>query len=126
MPAFLPLYQEVFQRIRASTDRRAVPRAAVRRLALLVTGVIAARSCRLRQVAAHLDALAVTEASRPEHSERRLRRTLQDRHLESATGYLPVLHEVLDGEAVQQGRRPVVLAVATAAKKTGSTSCASA
>ena len=111
MPAFLPLYQEVFQRIRASTDRRAVPRAAVRRLALLVTGVIAARSCRLRQVAAHLDALAVTEATRPEHVERRLRRTLNDRHLEPATCYLPVLHEVLDWEAVRQGGRRVVLAV---------------
>src|SRR3712207_1559039 len=95
MSAPLPLYQVIHQRISAALPR-CVPRASITRLALLVTGLLSAKSAVLAQIAAELDALALTRATTPESIARRLRRTLNDPHLDQRTCFAPVLHQVLD------------------------------
>jgi hypothetical protein len=109
MPASPPLYQELCRRIRAVTERRAMPEASVERLALLTTGLVLAGSCVLRRVAAALDAHGLTAASRPESIERRLRRTLNDPHLTVAS-YEAALRATIDWSSVRRGGR-LVLAI---------------
>lgn len=111
MPAQVGLFQEVFQQIQRVVDRREVPRASAKRLALLVTGVIAARSSVLARVAAEVAALGLTEARQVESVERRLRRTLNDEHLTATRCYQTALREVLDWPAMLSGGGRVVLAV---------------
>ena len=62
MSAPLPLYQVIHQRIAAALPH-AIPAASITRLALLVTGILAAKSAVLAQIAAELDALALTRAT---------------------------------------------------------------
>jgi hypothetical protein len=84
--------------------------ASVERLALLVTGILAARSCILAQVATELLALELTAASCVESIERRLRRTLSAPGLD-ATGYQALLPSLLDWVALlrQTGRILLIL-----------------
>src|SRR5688572_20749008 len=74
MAAPCPVFQEVFQRIRALAAPQPLPTAAVRRLALLTTGILAAQSSVLARIAAELDALHLTRATQPESIARGLRR----------------------------------------------------
>jgi hypothetical protein len=110
MSAPLPVYQTLLQRISAAVPAT-VRRSAVTRLALLVTGILAAKSTVVAQLAAELDALELTAATTPESIERRLRRTLNDPHLTPSTCYLPVLQHVLDWDQLLHGSRQVVLSV---------------
>src|SRR5918912_1156860 len=89
------LYQTILDRITAALPA-SVRRSAVTRLALLVTGILAAKSTVLAQIAAELDNLDLTDATCPESIERRLRRTLNDPYLTPITCYAPVLRQVLD------------------------------
>ncbi|MDP9373109.1 MAG: transposase, partial [Chloroflexota bacterium] len=116
MPAQVPLYQEVEEQIKRITAARRLRVTAVRRLALLVTGVIAAKSGVISQVAAELLALGLTKATEAESVARRLRRTLGDARLEQRTCYAPVLGQVLDWGAILQGGRRVVLALDESSK----------
>jgi Transposase DDE domain len=115
MSAQRPCYQVIHQRITAALPR-AIPAASITRLALLVTGILAAKSAVLAQIAAELDALALTRATTPDSIGRRLRRTLQDGHLDQATCYTPVLRHVLDWDEVLRGQRRVVLIVDESSK----------
>jgi Transposase DDE domain len=115
MSAQLPVYQVLHQRITAAVSS-AVPRASVTRLALLVLGMLAAKSAVLAQIAAELDALALTRAATPDSIARRLRRTLNDAHLDQSTCYAPVLRQVLDWDQVLRGQRRVVLSVDESSK----------
>ena len=110
MSARLPLYQTILQRI-AATVPASLRRSAVTRLALLTTGILAAKSTVLAQVAAELHALELTDAASPEHVERGLRRTLNDPLLQPHTCYQPVLGQVLDWAQLLRGSRQVVLSV---------------
>jgi hypothetical protein len=110
VPALVPLYHEVRDRIGALLDPRAVPDAAATRLALLVTGVLAAESCVIQRVARELDQWALTAAT-PESIARRLRRALNDPHLAAAACYAPALAAVLDWPAVLAGEGRAVLVV---------------
>jgi hypothetical protein len=110
MSAPHPVYQTLLQRISAAVPAT-VRRSAVTRLALLVTGILAAKSTVLAQVAAELDALDLTAATTPESIERRLRRTLNDPHLAPHTCYVPVLRHVLDWDQLLHGSRQIVLSV---------------
>lgn len=107
MPASVPLLQDVYQQIRLLTGPAGLPRPSARRLALLVVGVVAARSCVLRRAAAELEALGATAATAAEHVERRLRRALADRRL-SADGYLAAVRAAVDWEAAARGGGPVL------------------
>ena len=111
MSAPLPLYQGITQRLTAARAAR-IPDSAIVRLALLVTGVLAAKSALLAHIAADLDARARTRATTPARIARRLRRTLTAPQLEQATCYAPVLHQVIDWDEVLRGRRRVVISLA--------------
>lgn len=115
MSAQLPLYQVIHQRICAALPR-CVPHSSITRLALLVTGMLAAKSAVLAQIAAELDALALTRATTPESIARRLRRTLNDPRLDQATCYTPVLRQVIDWAQVLRGHRHLVLIVDESSK----------
>ena len=111
MPAPETLYHAICQhldRYWATTGRS---RPALRRLSLLILGLIAAKSCVLAQMAAELLVLEVTDATQPESIERRLRRALSDPRLSAPAGYHTELQAVLDWPAVLQGSRRVVLAL---------------
>jgi hypothetical protein len=110
-----PFYQVIHQRVAAALPR-AIPRASLTRLVLLITGILAATSTVIAQVAAELDALARTRATRADSIARRLRRTLNDPHLDHATCYAPVRHQVLDWDDVLRGQRRVVLIVDESSK----------
>ncbi len=117
MPAQVALYQEVEQQMTTITAAADLRITSVRRLALLVTGIIAAKSCVLAQVAAELAALHLTEARWAESIARRLRRTRNDPALTAATCYEPVLPRVIDWPAVLRGSRRVVLIVDESSKE---------
>ncbi len=117
MPAQVALYQAVEQQMTTITAEAGVRSTSVRRLALLVTGIIAAKSCVLAQVAAELETLKLTQATWAESIARRLRRTLNDPALTAATCYEPVLPRVIDWPAVLRGSRRVVLIVDESSKE---------
>ena len=115
MSAHLPLYQVIHQRISAAVPPRSRARP-ITRLALLVTGLLAAKSAVIAQVACELDALALTRATCADSIARRLRRTLNDPQLDQRTCYAPVLRHVLDWDQVLRGQRRVVLIVDESSK----------
>jgi hypothetical protein len=67
----------------------------ITRLALLITGIMAARSCVLAQVALELQALGLARATQAESTERRLRRALNDEGL-GRRAYQLLLRQVID------------------------------
>ena len=77
------------------------------RLALLVTGLIAAQSAVLAQIARHLFALDLTAARETASIARRLRRTLNDAALTSAC-HLPAVRAALPPCLT---RRPLLVAL---------------
>jgi hypothetical protein len=77
MAAPCPLYHTITQQITAATVRAPLPRPSLRRLALLVTGLVAAQSTVLARIAVELFALHLTAAT-AESIGRRLRRILSD------------------------------------------------
>jgi hypothetical protein len=110
MPARVPLYQEVEAEIKRVTAAAGLRATAARRLALLVAGILAARSAVIAQVAAELFALGVTGAGCAESVARRLRRALADARLEPTTCYAPVLATAIDWGAARGAGGFVVLA----------------
>lgn len=111
MPATTSLYQAVLQQIKLATAPHGVRQTSVVRLALLVCGILAAQSCVLQQVADHLEGLGLTGARQSDSIGRRLRRTLNDRRLEAATCYTPVVRAVLGASLLASHVREVVLLV---------------
>ncbi len=116
MSARIPLYQTVLQRLSQTVAPHVVPQASVVRLALLVTGLLAAKTAVIAQIAAELLELRVTAATQSDSIARRLRRTLADAHLTAGTCYVPVLHHVLDWDTLLSGSRRVVLIVDESSK----------
>ena len=116
MPTQESLYHAVYTRIEATTRRGKLRRTAVRRLALLVTGVIAAQSSVLAQAAAGLDALGLTRAAGPASIARGLRRTLSDARLRPETCYAPALDAVLAWGELRRAGQPAVLIVDESSK----------
>lgn len=107
----VPLYQEVFQQMVELTRKEKLRRTAVQRLALLVTGITAARSCALSRVAAELLELDLTRANQEESIQRRLRRRLTDQRLTAARCYERFLAEVIDWESLRAQKQPALLIV---------------
>src|SRR5438105_3016252 len=111
MPAPGELYHAVCERLERCWPTAGRSRPALRRLGLLITGLIAARSCVLAQIAAELWALDLTGATAVSSIERRLRRTLSDERLTPPTCYQAELASLLDWPRLLQGSRRVVLAL---------------
>jgi hypothetical protein len=104
------LYQALLTKLTDLCAGRGVRLTSLRRLALLVTGIIDARSCVVAQVAHCLLAQGLTGASSAESIARRLRRTLADRCLGAAECYAPLLAQVVDWPALAGPGRQVVIA----------------
>lgn len=111
MPATVSLYQEVYNQIKTMTAASGVRQTSVVRLALLVCGMLAARSCVLQRVADELDVLGLTAAHRASSIGRRLRRTLNDPLLTATTCYTPVVRSVVGASLLESRVREVVLIV---------------
>src|SRR5580700_8691606 len=91
MPTQVPLFQELVRQMVLLTQATKLRRTAVRRLALLVTGIVAARSNSLGKIAQEVLDLQLTGATQVESVERRLRRTLADTRLTAERCYEPVV-----------------------------------
>jgi hypothetical protein len=117
MSAHNPLYQTVLQRLSRTIPSSAhVPHSSLIRLSLLVTGMLAAHSAVLSQIAAALDALHLTHATLVDSITRRLRRALDDPHLTPQTCYAPALQHVLDWDHLLRGQRHLMLIVDESSK----------
>lgn len=83
---------------------------AVRRMALLISGLVAAKSSVVSQMAAALWIQGVSGAQVASIA-RRLRRTLHDARLTSVTWYRPAVQQVVDWGGLQQRGKPAILAL---------------
>ena len=117
MPASVPLYHEIRAQLARHCPEPDLPPASAERLALLVTGLIAAQSCVLAKVAAELDALALTAAIWAESIERRLRRTLGDARLTAERCYAPLLATTIDWRQARDRQGRIVLIVDESSKR---------
>lgn len=111
MSAQNSLYQSVLTRICATSSALGVPNYSITRLALLVSGIMAARSTVLARVAQEIDALGLTDATSAHSVERRLRRTLNDPNLTPQRCYAPLLSTILDWPQLLRGKGKVLIAI---------------
>src|SRR5215218_3571490 len=113
MPASCPLYHTVRERVACCAPQ--VPDASRERLALVVTGIVAAGSCVQARVATELAALGVTATARADSIGRRLRRTLNDPHLTADGCYHGLVAGLLSGAADPD--QPLVLVLDESSKR---------
>jgi Transposase DDE domain len=111
MPADHPLYQAIVEQLQLTIGGGGVRATTIPRLALLVLGLVAGRSCVLSQMAVEVWALRVTRARSVEAVGRRLRRALNDRWLTASTCYAPVLQQVLPWDRVLSRGQTIFLAL---------------
>jgi hypothetical protein len=109
------LYHEVRAHVLTHLAPTAVPAASAERLTLLVVGILAAQSAVLARIARELRQLALTAAV-AESIGRRLRRTLNDPHLDPVTCYHPVVAQVVEWPAPHAAAQEVVLIVDESSK----------
>src|SRR5262249_7183400 len=107
MPATPGLFQQVLGQINTITHQAGVRITSVRRLALLVTGLLTAQQAVLARMAAELLSLKLTDASERGYLERRLRRALSDPRLDPRTCYQPVVPVVIDWAQFRASGCPV-------------------
>jgi hypothetical protein len=115
MAAPCPLYHTITQQIAAVTAPFRLPAPSRHRLALLVTGLVAARSTVLARIAVELFALHLTAAATPESIGRRIRRTLSDPLLIAEECYEPLLRTAIPWPA--GWRHPAILVMDESAKQ---------
>jgi len=111
------LFQEVVGHINSAVEDAGVRITSVRRLALLVTGLLLGQHAALARIASQLETLELTEAHDVSHIARRLRRALSDEQLELRTCYLPTVHALVDWEWLRHHRQPVTLIVDDSTKE---------
>lgn len=102
------LFHVVREQIEQATHAPVWRASMVRRLTILVTGILAAKTTVLAQVASEVQTLGITRAQLPESVERGLRRTLADDRLD-AQGYTRTLATAVDWDALRRAGRRVVL-----------------
>lgn len=113
MPAYVPLYQQVLEKMSFIPVRIT----SIRRLALLSTGIIAAKSTVISQLAKELLVLGLTNACCAESIQRRLRRTLNDTSLTPQHCYQPVLKQLIPWQAIIKEQRIIFLIVDESSKQ---------
>jgi hypothetical protein len=107
MPAHLPLFHAVFDRITQTCPH--LRKTARTRLSLLVCGILGAQSCVQLAVADELLALDLTHCSSIESVTRRLRRILNDDRLDPTTCYESALPTILDWSSLTPHHEPITL-----------------
>jgi len=111
------LYQELYQRILTVTAQTKVRKTSVKRLALLVTGIVAAQGVVLAKVADELLSLRLTKATQAESLERTLGRILSDEKLEPQVCYEPAVKATVDWDQLVAVNKSLVLAVDESTKE---------
>lgn len=107
MSAHLPLFHDVLERISLTVPT--VRKTGRVRLALLITGILAAHSCVQVAVAEELFHLDLTRAHSLDSIGRRLRRILGDARLDPVTCYEPAIRAIVDWDAVRSATGQIVL-----------------
>lgn len=110
MTAPAELYPAVVAKLQEVTVGQRVRITAVRRLALVISGLLAAKSSVVSQMAVGLweqEVSTVQVAS----IARRLRRSLRDARLTRATWYTPAVQRLVDWESLRQRGQPAILAL---------------
>ena len=110
MPATGELYQAVEGRLQEVLAGPGVRVTTVRRLALLVVGLLAARSSVVAQMASGLWEAGVSAAQRAS-IERRLRRSVRDEKVTATACYAPAVRALVDWAGLAKRGKPAVLAV---------------
>jgi len=108
VPTTCTLYHAILQQLQDVTAANAVRASSLVRLSLLVTGIMAAKSCVLNQVAQEVHALGLTRARSAASIARRFRRTLNDPQV-TAGLYRPALRATIDWATL--GQQPCWLVV---------------
>lgn len=109
MPAQVELYREVAARLQAVVAG-GVRVTTVRRLALLVSGLVAAKSSVVSRMASGLWEAGVS-AAQVASIARRLRRSLCDAKVTAATCYEPAVRAMVDWEGLRRRGKPAILAL---------------
>lgn len=109
MPAQGELYRVVEERLQVVREP-GVRITTVRRLALLITGLVAAKSSVVSQMAVGLweNGVSVVQVA---SIARRLRRVLHDRKVTAASCYEPAVRTMLDWEGLRRRGKPAILAL---------------
>lgn len=109
MPAQAELYRVVEAKLQAVLTE-GVRSTTVRRLALLITGLVAAKSSVVSQMAAGLWETGVSVAQVPSIA-RRLRRSLDDAKVSATTCYEPAVRTRIDWAGLARRGKPAILAL---------------
>jgi len=110
MPARGELYAVVVSKLQEVLAGEGVRITTVRRLALLVTGLVAAQSSVVSQMASGLWVAGVSRAERLSIL-RRLRRTLHDRRVTAETCYEPAVRTLINWAGLQRRGKSAILAL---------------
>ena len=96
-PSDLPLYEEVLAWVTTRLRPAGFPKPLCKRLAVIVSGLVASKKATMGQVTTAVDALAISQA-KPESIARRLQRVVQDARLDPSLLpiiFRPLLPEIL-------------------------------
>jgi DDE family transposase len=110
MPAQAELYRAIVAHVEAAARGHGVRITTVRRLALLVTGLVAAQSSVVSRMASGLWEVGVS-AAQAASIGRRLRRGLADKRLTAAACYEPAVRTLLDWDGLRRRGKPAILAL---------------
>jgi hypothetical protein len=110
MPAQGELYAVVVSKLQEVLSGEGVRITTVRRLGLLIAGLVSAQSSVVSQMASGLWVAGVSTAERLSIL-RRLRRTLRDRRVTAETCYEPAVRTLIDWAGLQRRGKPAILAL---------------
>jgi hypothetical protein len=110
MPAHGELYPAVVAKLQEVTAGERVRITAVRRLALVIVGLLAAKSSVVSQMASGLWEQGVSEAQVPSIA-RRVRRTLRDERMTWARWYAPAVRTLINWAGLQRRGKSAILAL---------------
>jgi hypothetical protein len=110
MPAYAELYAVVVGKLQEVLAGEGVRVTTVRRLGLLIVGLLGARSSVVSRMATGVWEAGVSAAERPSIL-RRLRRSLGDRRLTAEACYEPAVRALVDWGGLQRRGKPAILAL---------------
>lgn len=110
MPAQEELYAVVVRKLQEVLGSEGVRITTVRRLGLLIVGLLAAKSAVVSQMASGVWEVGVSTAERASVL-RRLRRTLRDPRVTAERCYAPAVRELVSWEGLRARKKPAILAL---------------
>lgn len=110
MPAQEELYAVVVRKLQEVLEGEGVRITTVRRLGLLIVGLLAAKSSVVSQMASGVWEIGVSAATRSSVL-RRLRRTLRDPRVTAERCYAPAVRALVNWEGLRRWQKPAILAL---------------